>query len=217
MDYVNNTKESCHYSYYNVMLPEERHFVCYLKDMYGEPKIQKSINLDSRKRTMKSWSFSEEQVLFSTFPLDPVKSNYVREVNNALFSIVSPTPLTKSVQLAVFSKEVLSDILDMDPIITNDAEFLNMVSGNKINKGAVPLSHRYGGHQFGVWADQLGDGRAHLLGEYVNTKGERWELQLKGSGRTPYSRRGDGRAVIRSSVREFLCSEAMHYLSECYL
>ena len=71
---------------------------------------------------------------------------------------------------------------------------------------------RYGGHQFGSWAAQLGDGRAHLLGEYVNTKGERWELQLKGSGKTPYSRRGDGRAVLRSSLREFLCSEAMFSL-----
>lgn len=68
---------------------------------------------------------------------------------------------------------------------------------------------RYGGHQFGYWAGQLGDGRAHLLGEYRNAAGERWEVQLKGSGRTPYSRTGDGRAVLRSSVREFLCSEAM--------
>uniref|UniRef100_A0A8C9FI99 Selenoprotein O n=1 Tax=Pavo cristatus TaxID=9049 RepID=A0A8C9FI99_PAVCR len=65
---------------------------------------------------------------------------------------------------------------------------------------------------FGSWAGQLGDGRAHLVGVYTNRRGERWELQLKGSGKTPYSRNGDGRAVLRSSVREFLCSEAMHYL-----
>ncbi|MEQ2270381.1 hypothetical protein XENORESO_012890, partial [Xenotaenia resolanae] len=65
---------------------------------------------------------------------------------------------------------------------------------------------------FGYWAGQLGDGRAHLLGQYLNRNGETWELQLKGSGKTPYSRFGDGRAVIRSSVREFLCSEAMHFL-----
>ncbi|XP_053398537.1 protein adenylyltransferase SelO-like isoform X2 [Mercenaria mercenaria] len=76
---------------------------------------------------------------------------------------------------------------------------------------------RYGGHQFGYWADQLGDGRAVMLGEYVNHLGERWELQLKGSGLTPYSRRGDGKAVIRSSVREFLCSEAMHALGLPFL
>ncbi|XP_069815205.1 protein adenylyltransferase SelO-like isoform X2 [Dendropsophus ebraccatus] len=66
--------------------------------------------------------------------------------------------------------------------------------------------------EFGVWAGQLGDGRAHLVATYINRYGERWELQLKGSGKTPYSRTGDGRAVLRSSVREFLCSEAMHYL-----
>jgi uncharacterized protein YdiU (UPF0061 family) len=70
----------------------------------------------------------------------------------------------------------------------------------------------YGGHQFGVWAGQLGDGRAITLGEVLNSKGERWELQLKGAGKTPYSRTADGLAVLRSSVREFLCSEAMYYL-----
>jgi uncharacterized protein YdiU (UPF0061 family) len=73
-------------------------------------------------------------------------------------------------------------------------------------------SHRYGGHQFGTWAGQLGDGRAVMIGEYLNQKGDRFELQLKGSGKTPYSRQGDGRAVIRSSVREFLCSEALFHL-----
>ena len=66
--------------------------------------------------------------------------------------------------------------------------------------------------QFGGWSGQLGDGRAHLLGAYANCRGERWELQLKGSGKTPYSRHGDGRAVLRSSVREFLVSEAMYHL-----
>lgn len=68
------------------------------------------------------------------------------------------------------------------------------------------------GHQFGNWAGQLGDGRAISLGESVNAEGQRWELQLKGAGRTPYSRNADGRAVLRSSVREYLCSEAMHHL-----
>jgi uncharacterized protein YdiU (UPF0061 family) len=75
-----------------------------------------------------------------------------------------------------------------------------------------PYAARYGGHQFGVWAGQLGDGRAITLGELMPRPGERWELQLKGAGRTPYSRTADGRAVLRSSVREFLCSEAMHFL-----
>ena len=77
---------------------------------------------------------------------------------------------------------------------------------------SICFAFRYGGHQFGSWASQLGDGRAHLLGEYKTADGKRWELQLKGSGKTPYSRRGDGRAVLRSSLREFLCSEAMFSL-----
>ena len=75
-----------------------------------------------------------------------------------------------------------------------------------------PYAANYGGHQFGHWAGQLGDGRAITLGETINAAGERWELQLKGAGPTPYSRSADGRAVLRSSIREFLCSEAMHHL-----
>lgn len=76
----------------------------------------------------------------------------------------------------------------------------------------MPYAQCYGGHQFGMWAGQLGDGRAITLGEVLNSKGERWELQLKGAGKTPYSRFADGLAVLRSSIREFLCSEAMHFL-----
>lgn len=76
----------------------------------------------------------------------------------------------------------------------------------------MPYAQCYGGHQFGMWAGQLGDGRAITLGEILNSKSERWELQLKGAGKTPYSRFADGLAVLRSSIREFLCSEAMHFL-----
>jgi uncharacterized protein YdiU (UPF0061 family) len=76
----------------------------------------------------------------------------------------------------------------------------------------VPLATCYGGHQFGNWAGQLGDGRAINLGDVVNARGEHWTLQLKGAGPTPYSRTADGRAVLRSSIREFLCSEAMFHL-----
>src|SRR5690606_18294000 len=75
-----------------------------------------------------------------------------------------------------------------------------------------PFASNYGGHQFGHWAGQLGDGRAISLGEVRAASGERLELQLKGAGPTPYSRHADGRAVLRSSIREFLCSEAMHHL-----
>lgn len=90
-------------------------------------------------------------------------------------------------------------------------EALQALSGNAAPRGASPFASVYSGHQFGVWAGQLGDGRALLLGE-LDTPAGPMELQLKGSGLTPYSRMGDGRAVLRSSIREFLCSEAMHAL-----
>ncbi|KAG7487457.1 hypothetical protein MATL_G00023600 [Megalops atlanticus] len=117
-----------------------------------------------------------------------------------------------SLRVAAVSKEVLEELLDLNVSVSQTPHFVHYFSGGKLWHGSIPLAHRYGGHQFGVWAGQLGDGRAHLLGEYTNRNGERWELQLKGSGKTPYSRSGDGRAVLRSSVREFLCSEAMHFL-----
>ncbi len=90
-------------------------------------------------------------------------------------------------------------------------EALQALAGNSVLPGSDPLASVYSGHQFGVWAGQLGDGRALLLGEISTPLGPR-EIQLKGAGRTPYSRMGDGRAVLRSSIREFLCSEAMHGL-----
>jgi hypothetical protein len=86
------------------------------------------------------------------------------------------------------------------------------LTGNRVLAGAEPLAAVYSGHQFGVYVPRLGDGRAILLGEAVGPDGEHWELQLKGAGKTPYSRMGDGRAVLRSSIREFLCSEALHHL-----
>jgi uncharacterized protein YdiU (UPF0061 family) len=91
-------------------------------------------------------------------------------------------------------------------------EFAEVFAGNRLLPGMRPYAANYGGHQFGVWAGQLGDGRAITLGELLAPGGGRWELQLKGAGPTPYSRRADGRAVLRSSVREFLCSEAMAHL-----
>ncbi|XP_025904571.1 uncharacterized protein LOC112955464, partial [Nothoprocta perdicaria] len=146
------------------------------------------------------------------FPIDPIQENYVRNVRNCIFSVAYPTPFKSRVLLVAVSKEVIENILDLDISVTERADFLQWISGEKLTPGSIPLAHRYGGHQFGIWAGQLGDGRAHLIGVYTNSHGERWELQLKGSGKTPYSRNGDGRAVLRSSVREFLCSEAMHYL-----
>src|SRR5690606_22371119 len=91
-------------------------------------------------------------------------------------------------------------------------EFAEVFGGNALLPGMQPYAANYGGHQFGHWAGQLGDGRAITLGEVVAGAGERRELQPKGAGPTPYSRSADGRAVLRSSFREFLCSEAMHHL-----
>ncbi|KAM9826884.1 LOW QUALITY PROTEIN: protein adenylyltransferase SelO-like [Neosynchiropus ocellatus] len=177
-------------------------------------------------RTMKSrWNVSAEKLvqnlenfrvsckkLIDAFPIDAVDGNFVRIVKNCVFSRSTPTPLRGPVVLAAVSQDAVEQILDLDVSVTKCEGFLNFASGNKLPPGSEPLAHRYGGHQFGFWAGQLGDGRAHFLGQYSNRKGELWELQLKGSGKTPYSRSGDGRAVVRSSVREFLCSEAMHFL-----
>lgn len=126
------------------------------------------------------------------------------------WSAVEPTSVSCPFLLA-YSSEVLN-LLDLSETDARSSEFLQAFAGNRLLEGMASYSTRYGGHQFGQWAGQLGDGRAIGLGEVINSKGERWELQLKGAGMTPYSRRADGRAVLRSSLREFLCSEAMHHL-----
>ncbi|HEY9886091.1 MAG TPA: protein adenylyltransferase SelO family protein, partial [Vampirovibrionales bacterium] len=96
--------------------------------------------------------------------------------------------------------------------ISNKEELAYCFAGNKLFKDSEPLAMVYSGHQFGYWAGQLGDGRALLLGQVLNKKQKLLDIQLKGAGQTPYSRMGDGRAVMRSSIREYLCSEAMHAL-----
>jgi uncharacterized protein YdiU (UPF0061 family) len=143
-------------------------------------------------------------------PCDPDSSNRRRQVAGACYSKVLPTKVCKP-QLISYSKEVaqLFDLSDED--CTSDY-FPQVFAGNQQVPGMNPYAMCYGGHQFGQWAGQLGDGRAINLGEVINKKGERWALQLKGAGPTPYSRTADGLAVLRSSVREFLCSEAMHHL-----
>lgn len=150
--------------------------------------------------------------LIEKLPVDEVNGNFVRTVKNCIFSKSTPTPLRGPLRLAALSKDVVEGVLNVAVSAAQTDDFLQYASGGRVLPGSVPLAHRYGGHQFGYWAGQLGDGRAHLLGQYIDRNGEIWELQLKGSGKTPYSRSGDGRAVIRSSVREFLCSEAMHFL-----
>ena len=108
----------------------------------------------------------------------------------------------------VGKSQLVAHLLELNPGLFDTDELLQALSGNRLIRGSFPLASVYSGHQFGVWAGQLGDGRALLLGETQAGL----ELQLKGAGRTPYSRMGDGRAVLRSSIREFLCSEAMHGL-----
>jgi uncharacterized protein YdiU (UPF0061 family) len=108
----------------------------------------------------------------------------------------------------------MGELLGLPPGWHQSAEWLAVLTGNAVLPGSQPLASVYSGHQFGQWAGQLGDGRAILLGEVKtsNAGSASLEIQLKGAGRTPYSRMGDGRAVLRSSIREFLCSEAMHGL-----
>jgi serine/tyrosine/threonine adenylyltransferase len=143
-------------------------------------------------------------------PGDPQKGGRPRQVHGALFSRVDPTPVIHP-KLVAYSRE-MAERLGLDEADIASAEFAEVFAGNRLLEGMEPYAANYGGHQFGQWAGQLGDGRAITLGEIINERGERWELQLKGAGLTPYSRGADGKAVLRSSVREFLCSEAMHHL-----
>jgi len=143
-------------------------------------------------------------------PADPEIGPRRRQVNRALYSRVDPTPVTEP-KLLAWSPEVAA-LLEIDRTDIESAAFTKVFGGNGLVEGMQPYAANYGGHQFGQWAGQLGDGRAITLGEIINAAGQRWELQLKGAGPTPYSRTADGRAVLRSSIREFLCSEAMHHL-----
>ena len=142
-------------------------------------------------------------------PADPEQDVAVRQVA-AAFSRVNPAPVAAP-KLIAWSAEVAAE-LGLDEKDLTRPQFAQVFGGNALMAGMEPWAANYGGHQFGVWAGQLGDGRAISLGELVDEKGARKELQLKGAGPTPYSRGADGRAVLRSSIREFLCSEAMHHL-----
>ena len=141
-----------------------------------------------------------ENRFVAELPADPVTLNVPRQVSGCCYTIVQPTPVAEP-RLLAWSTD-LANTLGLGFPSTASVE---MLAGNRA--GMKPYAARYGGHQFGVWAGQLGDGRAITLGELAGQ-----ELQLKGAGLTPYSRTADGRAVLRSSLREFLCSEAMHWL-----
>jgi uncharacterized protein YdiU (UPF0061 family) len=132
-----------------------------------------------------------------------------RQVPGACYSRMEPTPV-RDPHLLAWSDD-LAEFLQLEkPMQPSPA--VDVLAGNLVTPSMKPFAARYGGHQFGNWAGQLGDGRAISLGEVKARDGSTWEIQLKGAGPTPYSRRADGRAVLRSSVREFLCSEAMHFL-----
>ncbi|NRA93232.1 MAG: YdiU family protein [Psychroserpens sp.] len=145
----------------------------------------------------------------SELPADTITENYRRQVKKACFSFVEPKT-SKSPEIIHASNEV-AQVLGLSNEDLQSADFLKVMTGSKVLSDSKPYAMCYGGHQFGNWSGQLGDGRAINLFE-VEHQDKNWTVQLKGAGETPYSRRGDGLAVLRSSIREYLCSEAMHHL-----
>jgi uncharacterized protein YdiU (UPF0061 family) len=139
----------------------------------------------------------------TTFAFD----NSYAKLPNRFFARMKPTPTTapRFVRLNL----QLARHLGIDPVGLSTAEGIKILSGNSVPAGAAPLALAYAGHQFGVWVPQLGDGRAILLGEVIDRDGVRRDIQLKGAGRTPFSRMGDGRAALGPVLREYIVSEAM--------
>ncbi|SER26471.1 Uncharacterized conserved protein YdiU, UPF0061 family [Pseudomonas sp. NFACC02] len=136
--------------------------------------------------------------------------NRFARLGDVFSTSVLPEPIAEP-RLVVASDAALA-LLDLDPAQAEEPVFAELFSGHKLWAEADPRAMVYSGHQFGSYNPRLGDGRGLLLGEVYNDAGEHWDLHLKGAGQTPYSRMGDGRAVLRSSIREFLASEALHAL-----
>lgn len=136
--------------------------------------------------------------------------NSYTQLPEKFFARVNPTTVPAP-YLVSFNKNAAA-LIDLDTTEVNHPHFKDYFSGNKLLNGSLPIATIYAGHQFGSYVPQLGDGRAILLGEVVNSRNEHWDLQLKGAGPTPFSRGFDGRAVLRSTIREYLCSEALHHL-----
>lgn len=154
-------------------------------------------------------AFQFDDLFVRSLSADTDTRNIPRPAPGAVYSRVEPTAASIPRLLA------WSDVLGHSLGITRPAEtglVAEVLAGSRVLPGMKPYAARYGGHQFGNWAGQLGDGRAITLGEIIDRDGRRQEFQLKGAGKTPYSRHADGRAVLRSSIREFLCSEAMFHL-----
>ena len=127
-----------------------------------------------------------------------------------MFRRQDPVPVAAPGLIALNPR--LAAEMGLDPDMLATPEWLAVFAGNRVPVGAEPLAQAYAGHQFGGWVPQLGDGRALLLGEHIGPDGRRWDVQLKGAGRTPFSRGGDGRAWVGPVIREYLVSEAMHAL-----
>lgn len=137
-------------------------------------------------------------------------SNSFAHLPKEFFARVLPTPLAAPYLISF--NPAAAALIDLDPAEAERPDFSVIFNGGKLLPGCAPIAMLYAGHQFGHYVPQLGDGRAIMLGEVLTQDGARWELQLKGAGQTPFSRSGDGRAVLRSTIREYLCSEAMHGL-----
>ncbi len=137
-------------------------------------------------------------------------NSYAR-LPQAFYARVTPTPFSAPPYL-VHANQAAAELVDLDPEQLARPDFAALFGGSVLASGMEPLAMLYSGHQFGVYVPQLGDGRAVLLGEVKNEQGERWDLHLKGAGMTPFSRDGDGRAVLRSTIREYLCCAAMQGL-----
>ncbi|MBC5773025.1 YdiU family protein [Pontibacter sp. KCTC 32443] len=157
-------------------------------------------------KSLRSKNYKKEFV--NTFPGDDSGNLQPRQTPGVLYSKAIPTPVEK-VTLLAWSHELANELGIQEP---TEQQEVDILGGNYVADTMYPYAACYAGHQFGNWAGQLGDGRAITLGEWETATGKTVELQLKGAGPTAYSRRADGRAVLRSSVREYLMSEAMHYL-----
>ena len=173
---------------------------------YAAASIHRSLHCREMSAALPASAFAQTRVEGDCAPFD--WSNRFAALGTEFFTELQPVPLPQPAWVATSPE--CAQLLGWPDDWTQREQLnpLQVFSGNALWSGMRPLASVYSGHQFGVWAGQLGDGRALWLGE-LNTSAGPMELQLKGSGLTPYSRMGDGRAVLRSSIREFLCSEAM--------
>ncbi len=161
------------------------------------------------KFNLKTLIFHPKNIFSNALPADKELKNFIRPVKNACFSFVSPTPTHNPI--LVHCALEFAKTFELNEETINSEPFLNWVSGKETLPETAPYAMCYGGFQFGHWAGQLGDGRAINLFE-IEKNNQLYTFQLKGAGKTPYSRNADGLAVLRSSIREHLCSEAMYYL-----